>query len=602
MKNKKRWFSNLSIRYKVQYIFAAFMVITILLCFIFFISITRLKITNTYREKNEDKLNFVQKSFNDVMGNVNNISKLIMVNDSVLTYLRDDMTNTDKKAISDDMVRSELYSILNSFSGSYYVFVLKQRDAESDSSGTSEPEVSHSREKKTFYVNTAIGIMRPDAEVLFSESWYDEALKKNGGYMVVPDNRGAFYLNTNIEIVSFTRVINDIDTQKPVGLLVINIPVRELKQTYENYVSDDNQMAYVDSEGKLISSYMNQEDIDSLLNENPELIGKDSCHTVKNNRMISSRKISETGIYIICSSHISFFEDISTEMLILVLGMLVILIVTLLLISSYINRYIVVPVSSLSESMQMSEGEVPSKLENICVSEDEIGNLHKCYNEMTLKINRLLETVVEQEKQRQRAELTVVQEQMKPHFLYNTLDTIGYMALQNTREEVYDAIETLGAFYRKFLSKGNETIPLSDEISIVKNYIKLLRLRYDDMFEDQYEIEEGLESASIIKLILQPLVENSIYHGIRPKGESGIIKISVYSENNRMHIKVYDTGVGMSSEQIDRLLKGNDKKSFGFKGTIDRIKHFYQNDVYVSIRSEEGQFCEIDINTPFQHI
>ena len=117
MKNKKRWFSNLSIRYKVQYIFAVFMVITIVLCFIFFISITRLKITNTYREKNEDKLNFVEKSFSDVMSGANNISRLIMVNDAVLTYLRDDMTNTDKKAISDDSVRSELYSILNSFSG-----------------------------------------------------------------------------------------------------------------------------------------------------------------------------------------------------------------------------------------------------------------------------------------------------------------------------------------------------------------------------------------------------------------------------------------------------------------------------------------------------
>lgn len=599
MKNKKRWFSNLSIRYKVQYIFAVFMVITIVLCFIFFISITRLKITNTYREKNEDKLNFVEKSFSDVMAGANNISRLIMVNDAVLTYLRDDMTNTDKKAISDDSVRSELYSILNSFSGTYYVFVLKQRETENYHSGDSG---SGKRSAATYSVKADMGIMKPDPDVLFSDSWYGEALKKNGGYMVVPNNRGAFYLNTNVEFVSFTRVINDMDTQKPIGLLAINIPVRDLKQTYENFASDDNQIAYVDSSGSLISSFLSQEDIDRIIDDSPELITTDSFHSVKNNRVISSRKISETGIYIICSSRISFFEDISTEMIILVLGMLVILIVTLLLISSYINRYIVVPVSSLSESMQMSEGEVPSQLENICVSEDEIGNLHKCYNEMTLKINRLLETVVEQEKQCRKAELTVIQEQMKPHFLYNTLDTIGYMALQNTREEVYDAIETLGIFYRKFLSKGSETIPLSDELSIVKSYIKLLRLRYDGMFEDQYEIEEGLESASIIKLILQPLVENSIYHGIRPKGESGIIKISVYSENNRMHIKVYDTGVGMSSEQIDKLLKGEDKKSFGFKGTIDRIKHFYQNDVYVSIRSEEGQFCEIDINTPFQHI
>ena len=211
--------------------------------------------------------------------------------------------------------------------------------------------------------------MKPNPDVLFSDSCYGEALKKNGGYMVVPNNRGAFYLNTNVEFVSFTRVINDMDTQKPIGLLAINIPVRDLKQTYENFASDDNQIAYVDSNGSLISSFLSQEDIDRIIDDSPELITTDSFHSVKNNRVISSRKISETGIYIICSSRISFFEDISTEMIILVLGMLVILIVTLLLISSYINRYIVVPVSRLSDSMQMSEGEVPSQLETICVSE-----------------------------------------------------------------------------------------------------------------------------------------------------------------------------------------------------------------------------------------
>lgn len=599
MKNKIKKFSDLSIRYKVQYIFAGCMVATIVLCFIFFISLTRIKITNTYKEKNEDILNFVEKSFCDVMGNANNISKLIMVNDSVLTYLRDDMTNTDQKAISDDSVRSELYSILNSFSGTCYAFVLKQHESSYNNHG--HPDMKNNN-VSTYSIKADMGIMKPNPDVLFSDSWYGEVLKKKGGYMVIPNNRGAFNLNTNVEFVSFTRVINDIDTQKPVGLLAINIPVRELVQTYENFAGKDNKIAYVDSEGKVISSYLTQEETDSIINKNPELIQRDFCKIDKFNRVINSRKISEAGIYIICSSRISFFDDISTEMLILVLGMLVILIVTLLLISSFINRFIVIPVSSLSESMQMSEGSVPAQIENISGSRDEIGNLYNCYNEMTQKINRLLETVVDQEKQRRRAELNVIQEQMKPHFLYNTLDTIGCMALQNTREEVYDAIETLGVFYRKFLSKGSETISLSDEISIVKSYIKLLRLRYDEIFEDQYEIEEGLESVLIIKLILQPLVENSIYHGIRPKGEFGIIKISVYSEVNRMHIKVYDTGVGMSSEKIDMLLNGEDKKSFGFKGTIDRIRNFYQNDVYVSIKSEEGEFCEIDINIPYRHI
>ena len=176
------------------------------------------------------------------------------------------------------------------------------------------------------------------------------------------------------------------------------------------------------------------------------------------------------------------------------------------------------------------------------------------------------------------------------------------MAFQNTREEVYEAVETMGNFYRKFLSKGSENITIADEVDIVKSYIKLLRYRYDNLFDDQYYIQEDLKSVVILKLILQPLVENCIYHGIRPKGEKGIIKISIYSIADKIHIVIYDSGVGMGQEQIEQLLSGQDKKSFGFKGTIDRIRNFYHikriEDV-VTIRSVEGEYCEIELIVPF---
>lgn len=608
MNTRKVKFSGLSIKSKVQYIFTVFVAIAILLCFVFFVSITRLKLTGTYVDKNEDKLNSVQKSYLSVMENVNNISKLIMINDSVLSYLREDgalpNNESEVRRISDDAVRSELYSILNSFSGSYTVFILKQREVPSnnimrtDSKPQPEKNITE-KNLRTFYVNTAIGIMKPVGDVLFGDEWYGMVSKEKGGYKVVPNNRGAFIFNTQMEIVSFTRIINDIDTQQPIGLLVINIPVRELEETYENFVSDDNMFAYVDSDGKIICSGMEQEQLDSVIKENRELIRSEEFYKVHKNNIISSRKISDTGIYVICSSHMSFLEDMSAEMLGILFGMLVIVLIMVLLISKYINKYVTYPISRLSDTMQISGGGTPVRLDDI-TSDDEIGRLQECYNDMINKINRLLEEVVDQEKQRQRAEMIVVQEQMKPHFLYNTLDTIGCMALQNTREEVYDAVETLGSFYRRFLSKGNESITLSDELSIVKSYIKLLRLRYDDMFEDFYEVEEELNSMMIIKLILQPFVENSIYHGIRPKGEHGIIRISAYSENNRVNIKIYDSGIGMSREKIGLLLRGEDTKSFGFKGTIERIKNFYQNDVYININSVEGEFCEIHINIPYQ--
>jgi len=198
--------------------------------------------------------------------------------------------------------------------------------------------------------------------------------------------------------------------------------------------------------------------------------------------------------------------------------------------------------------------------------------------------------------------MNVIQEQIKPHFLYNTLETIGCMALQNSREEVYDVVETLGSFYRNFLSKGNENITIAQEVAIVRDYMKLLKIRYDDLFDDEYEIQEDLNSLIILKLILQPLVENAIYHGIRPKGEHGLIKISIFSIGPNVHIKVYDTGVGMSQMKIDQLLNGEAKRSFGFQATIDRIRNFYQAENVARIRSVEGEFCEIEIIIPFDNM
>mgnify|MGYP003297841317 CR=1 FL=1 len=120
--------------------------------------------------------------------------------------------------------------------------------------------------------------------------------------------------------------------------------------------------------------------------------------------------------------------------------------------------------------------------------------------------------------------------------------------------------------------------------------------------EDHIHHCEDLNNLIVLKLILQPLVENSIYHGIRPKGEHGLIRISIYSFDQKVHFKVFDTGIGMTRYQIERLLNGEDGRSFGFQATINRIKNFYQVDDVVRIRSVEGEFCEIEIIIPFENM
>ncbi|MBQ6094772.1 MAG: histidine kinase, partial [Lachnospiraceae bacterium] len=159
--------------------------------------------------------------------------------------------------------------------------------------------------------------------------------------------------------------------------------------------------------------------------------------------------------------------------------------------------------------------------------------------------------------------------------------------------------------YRNFLSKGDREIPLKREICIVQDYLRLQKLRYGDILKDEYDIAENTKECIIPKLILQPLVENSIYHGIRLKGEEGLIKITSRMEEDVLHIYVRDTGVGMPKEQIDKALLPRDRErsgelpeSFGLWGTIERIRCFCDDDDVVRIRSEEGEYTEVEFIIP----
>ena len=169
---------------------------------------------------------------------------------------------------------------------------------------------------------------------------------------------------------------------------------------------------------------------------------------------------------------------------------------------------------------------------------------------------------------------------------------------------MHDALENPGQFStRNFLSKGSREIPLRNEILIVRDYLALQKLRYGEIFDDEYEIDERVLNTMIPKLILQPLAENSLYHGIRLKGEKGIIRISAFEKDDAVHIKVYDTGVGMTPDKIEEVLSGDsedasDLTGFGLKGTIDRIRYYCNYHQVIEIRSEPGEFTEIEIIIP----
>lgn len=163
----------------------------------------------------------------------------------------------------------------------------------------------------------------------------------------------------------------------------------------------------------------------------------------------------------------------------------------------------------------------------------------------------------------------------------------------------------MGSYCRISLSKGSETISLADEIRLIRNYLALQKLRYGDMINDEYKVEDNTLNIKILKNILQPLVENSIYHGIRPSGEPGLITISAGIDMDYLFLSVEDNGIGMNEDEINSIsnenLAGN-QSSFGLRGTIQRLKiHYGTNDIY-KVESKKYEGTKIILKIPVEVI
>ena len=264
------------------------------------------------------------------------------------------------------------------------------------------------------------------------------------------------------------------------------------------------------------------------------------------------------------------------------------------------------PVKELVRAMKEHEKGSKSHLQ-LNTNTKEMLMLQDAFNDMTERINVLFDGIVEKHKVVRKMELNILQAQIKPHFLYNTLNDISALVLSDRKREAYEVLKAFSSYYRKVLGKGEEFVTLAEEIDLVSKYLLIQNVRFSNIFHVQYEIDESLCSVKVPKLVLQPLVENAIYHGIRPLKREGMIVLSVQrGEDGNVLLGVRDDGVGMTEEQIETLL-GNrtikeSENGFGLAGTIERIRLYYDNEQAVSIQSEPGQGTSIIISVPIREV
>lgn len=397
------------------------------------------------------------------------------------------------------------------------------------------------------------------------------------------------------KVVSFIRLMRDLDDTSPLGFLVMNIKEKSIAQAYANLpASESFQVAILDEHQQIIATNStthtttlvsteteegtasdvssstaqkqvgmqeilesNQAELKQAFQKQPS--GVMTLHSGGQDYAVTYRSAGEDQWKYISMSPYRATDTRSTSLVLLAFILLAVNGSVFFISSFIISRSVIKPIHKLLRSMQKAPSGNFRKVK-VELNSYEFEQLYSGYNQMIEQIEQMLTRIIQEQQTIRRAELNTLQAQIKPHFLYNTLDSITSLAMSGMNDKVCEMLEALGSYYRLSVSKGNEVITLREEIEIVRHYLTIQQVRYPDVFEVQYDIDPGCEQMIIPKLVLQPLVENALYHGIRAKGSPGIIRIKALQRSDAVTISLSDNGVGISEEQVKQIQRTEKQK------------------------------------------
>ncbi len=296
-------------------------------------------------------------------------------------------------------------------------------------------------------------------------------------------------------------------------------------------------------------------------------------------------------------------EQLTTQVLAVILTVgagVVLLTLAMVWYSVRVTRRITEPISALSRKVQrFGEGHFDTAPVETHITE--LQTLDSGFDEMARRVDALMAKQIQDQKSLHRAELELLQAQINPHFLYNTLDSIAILAESDRGEDVVDMVTSLSTFFRNSLSKGEDIISLAAERTQVTSYLEIQQIRYSDILRYHIDIPEALLDCRVPKLILQPLVENALYHGIKNRRGMGTITVTGESDGGDLVLRVADNGAGMDAEQVRILQAGiyEDRHTgLGLVNVHKRIRLYCGEPYGLSFESEPGKGTVVSIRLP----
>lgn len=408
---------------------------------------------------------------------------------------------------------------------------------------------------------------------------------------------GTDHVNTDENTFYIIRNVKSKLDMKHLGYLVVYLDINQLQQDIKHYLGNEAEIIVQSAQGEIITfpgdlPVENVKKRVNILNRGENswkyLSGKYSIKELTN----------INGIMLITSKQSIFSPNLEFA----IIFMLIIIIDFTIIASKVLKKRVIGPLEEIAaRAKEIAEKEnldMQFPQEEYYSEADDISN---ALNEMMTQIRGLLEDVKKKEKLQRQLELSVINHQIKPHFLYNTLNAASILVSVEEKEAARQLIMTLASYYRACLNHGNDIISLEGELNIIKDYVKIALIRNPNIAKLSYDIDESLLSLQIPKMTIQTLVENSIKYGIKSIGQPISISVSAKKVEDHAEIIVEDDGVGMSKDTIEKVMKGEElevKSGFGLRSVLNRLALLYEIKDYsniMNIQSEPNNYTKITL-------
>jgi len=438
--------------------------------------------------------------------------------------------------------------------------------------------------------------------------WYKNAVEAKGAPVISSSHMQNYIKSDGRWVFSVSSAIMDEATDEVLGVVLVDMSYKKLTDMCNAISLGDKGYVYIVNAEKeiiyhpkqqLIYSQIQKEDLSRVLDQKEGSFAEN----IDEKRFITVHTLDEVGWMLVGVSYVGDLLVSKNEMFMALFAISIICLILSIITARKIAGGISKPIQKLENIMLEVENGYLDVDINIDTDTEEIKNLSHSFKAMLAEIKVLITKIEVNQKKLRKNELQILQAQINPHFLYNSLDTIIWLGEKEEHEKVVDMTSCLAKYFRLSLSKGREVIDIYTEIQHVRHYLLIQKIRYEKKLSFSIDIDPEIYDYMVIKIILQPLVENALYHGIKDQKYGGHIQIRGYKEDQDIILVVEDNGKGMTKEQIDKILTGYIPSSItaggvAVKNVHQRLQIYFGEAYGLEYQSKVGKWTKVFVRIP----